>query len=135
MTRGVAAVALLLLSATLAGAQLRGVKADLATDVQSEARPGGRVRALLRVSVPEGYHLQSNAPRDPSLIPTTLTFSPLPGIEATEVVFPKATDFKLQGQDEPLAVFEHQFVIGVEFAVAKDAAPGDIDVPARVRYQ
>ncbi len=134
-TRGVAAVALLLLSATLAVAQLRSVKADFATDVQSEVRPGGRVRALLRVSVPEGYHLQSNAPRDPSLIPTTLTFSPLPGIEATEVVFPKATDFTLQGQAEPLAVFEHQFVIGVEFTVAKDAAPGDIDVPARFRYQ
>ena len=70
------------------------------------------------MSVPEGFHLQSNAPRDPSLIPTTLTFSPLPGIQATEVVFPKATDFTLQGQSEPLAVFERQFVIGVQFAVA-----------------
>ena len=130
-----AALALLLLTANLAGAQLRVVKADLATDVETAARAGGRVRALLRVSVPEGYHLQSNAPRDPSLIPTTLTFSPLPGIRATEVVFPKATDFKLQGQSEPLAVFERQFVIGVHFTVAKDAAPGDLDVPARFRYQ
>ena len=130
-----AALALLLLTANLAGAQLRVVKADLATDVETAARAGGRVRALLRVSVPEGYHLQSNAPRDPSLIPTTLTFAPLPGIRATEVVFPKATDFKLQGQSEPLAVFERQFVIGVHFAVAKDAAAGDLEVPARFRYQ
>ena len=51
------------------------------------------------------------------------------------MVFPKATDFKLQGQDEPLAVFERQFVIGVQFAVAQDAASGDLDVPARFRYQ
>ena len=98
-----------MLSATLAVAQLRGVKADVATDVESAARAGGRVRALLRVSVPEGYHLQSNAPRDPSLIPTTLTFSPTPGVEAVEVVFPPSTDFFLQGQAEPLAVFERQF--------------------------
>jgi len=129
------AIALLLLSANVGIAQLRGVKAEFATDVEGEARAGGRVRGLLRVSVPEGYHLQSNAPRDPSLIPTTLTFSPLPGIQAAEVVFPQATDFTLQGQGEPLAVFERQFVIGVEFAVAKDAARGEIEVPARFRYQ
>jgi len=129
------ALALLLLSANLAVAQLRGVTAELATDVEGEVRAGGRVRALLRVSVPEGFHLQSNAPRDPSLIPTTLTFSTLPAIQATEVVFPKATDFTLQGQSEPLAVFEHQFVIGVQFAVGADAPRGEVEVPARFRYQ
>jgi thiol:disulfide interchange protein len=133
--RAGAALALLLLSATFAVAQLRGIKADVATDVESEARAGGRVRALLRVSVPEGYHLQSNAPRDPSLIPTTLTFSPVQGVEAVEVVFPPSTDFLLQGEPVPLAVFERQFIVGVEFAVAAGAPRGDIDVPARFRYQ
>ena len=49
------ALALLLLSANLAVAQLRGVTAELATDVEGEVRAGGRVRALLRVSVPEGF--------------------------------------------------------------------------------
>jgi hypothetical protein len=51
------ALALLLLSANLAVAQLRGVKAELATDVEGEVRAGGRVRAVLRVSVPVGFHL------------------------------------------------------------------------------
>jgi thioredoxin:protein disulfide reductase len=130
-----AAVVLLLLAAIPAGAQLRGVKADLATEVESGARAGGRVRAFLQVSVPEGFHLQSNAPRDASLIATTLTFTTVPGIRAEEVVFPKATDFALQGQSEPLAVFERQFLIGVEFSVAAATPPGPIEVPARFRYQ
>src|SRR5689334_11730242 len=129
--RTAVAALVLLLSAFPAGAQLRGVKADFATDVESDARAGSRVRALLEVSVPEGYHLQSNAPRDPSLIATTLTFQTVPGIRAEEVVFPKATDFKLDGQDEPLAVFERRFVVGVQFSVAAGTAAGPIDVPAR----
>jgi thiol:disulfide interchange protein len=133
--RTAVAALVLLLSAFPAGAQLRGVKADFATDVESDARAGSRVRALLEVSVPEGYHLQSNAPRDPSLIATTLTFQTVPGIRAEEVVFPKATDFKLDGQDEPLAVFERRFVVGVQFSVAAGTAAGPIDVPARFRYQ
>jgi thiol:disulfide interchange protein len=133
--RTAAAALVLLLSAFPAGAQLRGVKADLATEVESGARAGGRVRAFLQVSVPEGFHLQSNAPRDPSLIATTLTFTALPGIRAEEVVYPKATDFALQGQSEPLAVFERQFLVGVEFSVAAGTPPGAIEVPARFRYQ
>jgi thiol:disulfide interchange protein len=135
MKRGVAALALLLLSATLAVAQLRGVKAELTTDVESDARAGGRVRGFLEVSVPEGFHLQSNAPRDPSLIATTLTFPATPGVRAEEVVYPKTTDFTLVGQAEPLAVFERRFLVGVEFSVAAGTAPGPIEVPARFRYQ
>jgi thioredoxin:protein disulfide reductase len=135
MKGGLAALVVLLLAALPAGAQLRNVRADLATEVESSARAGTRVRAFLQVGVPEGFHLQSNAPRDPSLIATALTFAPVPGIRAEEVVYPKAADFFLQGQTEPLAVFERQFLVGVEFSVAADAAPGRVEVPARFRYQ
>ena len=135
MRKAGTALVLVLLSAFPAGGQLRGVKADLSTDVESDARAGGRVRGILEVSVPDGYHLQSNAPRDPSLIATTLTFPATPGIRPLEVVYPKATDFKLEGQTEPLAVFERRFLIGVEFSVAAGAATGGVDVPARFRYQ
>jgi len=132
---GLAALVLLLLSALPARAQLQRVKADLATETESEARAGGRVRGLIEVSVPEGFHLQSNAPRDPSLIATTLTFQTVPGVRAEEVVYPKPTDFTLDGQSEPLAVFERRFLVGVEFSVAGGTAPGPIEVPARFRYQ
>jgi len=133
--RAGAALVLLPLAALPAGAQLRGVKAELATQVESDARAGSRVRALLEVSVPEGFHLQSNAPRDPSLIATVLTFSTTPGVRADEVVFPKATDFKLEGQNEPLAVFERRFLVGVQFSVDAATPAGALDVPAHFRYQ
>jgi thiol:disulfide interchange protein len=133
--RTAVAALVLLLSAFPAGAQLRGVKADLATEIESDARVGGRVRGLIEVSVPDGFHLQSNAPRDPSLIATTLTFPTVPGIRAEEVVYPKATDFTLEGQSEPLAVFERRFLVGVEFSVAAGTAPGPVAVPAHFRYQ
>jgi thiol:disulfide interchange protein DsbD len=136
MMRGfVAALALLVVSPNLTSAQLRGVRADLLPVVESDAPAGGRVRAAVVVRVPEGFHLQSNAPRDPSLIPTTLALDVPDGLRAVEVVFPQATDFTLVGQTEPLAVFEHEFPIGVEFELDRTLAPGPVDVPARLRYQ
>lgn len=135
MRRFVAALVLLLVSPNLSPAQLRGVKADLMPLVESDVPAGGRVRAAVLVRVPQGFHLQSNAPRDPSLIATRLTVDVPDGVRALEVVFPEATDFTLAGQVDPLAVFEHEFPIGIEFEVDRGVAPGPVDVPGRLRYQ
>jgi thiol:disulfide interchange protein len=99
---------------------------------------GSTARAALEVSlpaVPAGLHTNSNKPRDPNLIPLELTFDPPAGVAVAELVFPEPVDLKQAGADQPLSVFEHDFVIGVVFDVARDASPGDITVPATLRYQ
>jgi thiol:disulfide interchange protein DsbD len=88
------------------------------------------------VHLPEGYHTNSNQPRDPSLIPLTLTFGALPaGVTVRELVFPEASDLKSAGSDQPLRVFDGDFVIGATLAIARDASAGKMDVPATLRYQ
>jgi thiol:disulfide interchange protein DsbD len=135
MRRLAAAVALLVVAPAFVFAQFRGPRAELTTLVESEARAGGTARAALQVRLPSQLHVQSNAPRDPALIATELTLTPPAGVNATEIVFPKATDFQQTGLPQPLAVFEHEFAIGVQFAVAEGTAPGSIEVPGRLRYQ
>jgi thiol:disulfide interchange protein DsbD len=130
-----AAVALLVVGPSLALAQFRPVKAELTPIIESEAHPGGRARAALIVRLPETLHVQSNAPRDASLIPTVLTITPPDGVRVTELVFPKATDLEQAGQSQPLAVFEHEFAIGVQLEVADGARPGGVDLPGELRYQ
>ncbi len=97
--------------------------------------PGGSVRAALRVEIPDNFHLQSNAPRDKSLIPTVLTFMPPAGVTVPEVVFPGTIDFSILGIEGTQAVFEKTILIGVTLTVDKTVAPGRISVPARFRYQ
>ena len=135
MHRVAAAVALLVVAPTLVLAQFRGPRAELTALVESEVRAGGTARAAVEVRLPPQLHVQSNAPRDPALIPTELTFNPPAGVRAAEIVFPKATDFQQAGLPQPLAVFEHEFAIGVQFAVEKGTAPRTIEIPGRLRYQ
>ena len=130
-----AAVALLVVGPSLALAQFRPVRAELTPIIESEAHPGGRARAALIVRLPETLHVQSNAPRDASLIPTVLTITPPDGVRVSELVFPKATDLEQAGQSQPLAVFEHEFAIGVQLEVADRARPGAVDLPGELRYQ
>jgi thiol:disulfide interchange protein len=135
------ALALTLAAAARLFAQQGPAKADLKPLVENETvTPGSEVRVALQVTLPEGYHMNSNKPRDPMLIPVVLTVpspdQPMPaGVTVSEIVFPQPTDLQQRGADQPLSVFEHQFAIGVVLKIAGDAATGAVTVPARLRYQ
>ena len=131
----IATVALLLVSSQVAVAQLQRITAELTPLVESDAAPGSPVRAALQVRIPDRFHVQSDAPRDPTLIPTVLTVDAPAGVKVAEVVFPTATEFEQIGQAQPLLVFEHEFTIGVQFDVADTAPTGRMEVPGRLRYQ
>jgi cytochrome c biogenesis protein CcdA len=115
-------------------------QAELTPVVETSAvTPGSKVRVALQVTLQEGYHMNSNKPRDPLLIPVVLSIPPTadqpmpPGITVAEIVFPKPADLDQRGT--VLSVFEHEFAIGAVLDVAADAAPGPVKIPARLRYQ
>ena len=101
----------------------------------ASARPGETARVALKVSLPEGLHTQSNKPRDPLLIPTELTIDAPAGVTVKEIVWPPSTDLKQAGQDQPLAVFEQTFAIGVQLGIAASVPAGTLVVPLHLRYQ
>ncbi|MCC7124688.1 MAG: thioredoxin family protein [Acidobacteria bacterium] len=134
--RGLVAVLMVALAMpAAASAQLRRIPAEIEPIVESAAPAGGTVRAALAVTLPEGFHVQSNKPRDASLIATEVMVDAPAGVEVREVVFPDAEDFVQEGLPEPLLVFDRIFTIGVQLTVAAGTPPGDIVVPVRLRYQ
>ena len=129
-------VASLSLSGVSASAQLRQPTAELTPAVeQRTTQPGQTVTLVLRVELPENIHVQSDEPRDRFVIPTLLTVTPPEGVALEEITYPEATDFLLEGQEEPLAVFGHEFTIDVRLALEEDLSPGEIVVPGSLLYQ
>jgi thiol:disulfide interchange protein DsbD len=118
-----------------AGAQIRRPKAEVTSLSERPAHPGATTRLALKVALPEGLHTQSDKPRDPTLIPTVLSVEPPAGVTVDEIVFPKATDLKSAGSEQPLAVFEQVFAIGVQVSLAATVPVGDLVIPAKLRYQ
>ena len=135
-------IALLVASLFTAGvmpaeAQAQGrPRATVTPFVETDAvRPASPTRVALTVALPAGLHVQSDRPRDPTLIPTVLTIEPPAGVRINQLVYPHPTDFKQEGQAEPLAVFEHEFVVGAEVEIAGSVPAGELVIPARLRYQ
>jgi thiol:disulfide interchange protein len=131
-----AAVAVVSMLPAVGRAQLVRPKADTAAIVERETvRAGDSARVALQVSLPDTFHVQSNRPRDPSLIPTELMVDAPPGVTVDEIVFPTPIDLKQEGADQPLAVFPHNFNIGVRMSIGSAAAPGALTIPLRLKYQ
>ena len=90
----------------------------------SAAHPGTTIHAAVEIQLPGKFHVQSNKPLDEFLIPTILTVTPPEGLTVREVVYPAPVMFEVLGFDEPLAVFDQTFVIGVALEVEEELGPG-----------
>jgi DsbC/DsbD-like thiol-disulfide interchange protein len=104
--------------------------------LQLEAIQAGQtVTGALRVELPEGIHVQSDAPREAYLIPTQLRFTLPEGVTVEEIRYPPATDWLIEGQEDPLAVFETEFSIDWRLALSEGISPGELVVPGSFQYQ
>lgn len=130
---------LALLSVSLGSSAPAQVKRPIPTFTTDVATPraaaGSTSRLRLTVALPAGLHVQSDTPRDPSLIATKLTLSPPPGVSVRRTSYPKATDLTQRGSAEPLAVFSGTFDVDVDVAIARSVRPGTLEIPGELRYQ
>jgi cytochrome c biogenesis protein CcdA/DsbC/DsbD-like thiol-disulfide interchange protein/thiol-disulfide isomerase/thioredoxin len=129
--------AALVLSATLAtpsAAQPPDVAINEVVETDA-AHLGTTTRVALEVKLDPGYHVNSNTPLDDLLIPTVLTLEPPDGISLAGVAFPVAVLLEQVGVEDPLAVFEEEFLIGAALSVDTSLAPGSYAVPGTLRYQ
>jgi len=99
------------------------------------AHAGTSIRGAISVQLEQGYHVNSNAPLDESLIPTVLNLDTPQGIRPVGLVYPEAVLFEQIGLIEPLAVFGEKFTIGFTLAISKDLPVDEYTIPVTLRYQ
>src|SRR5262245_21441350 len=88
---------LLLLVVTAGGAAPQPASPLKRTEVLAESdglRPGEALRFAVRVTLSEGFHVNSHAPSEEYLIPTTLEFLSLEGLEGGGLDFPEGAKRK-----------------------------------------
>jgi cytochrome c biogenesis protein CcdA/thiol-disulfide isomerase/thioredoxin len=117
-------------------AQTRSSWIEATPVVESDSvHAGTTARIALKVKVGEGLHVQSNVPRDASLVPMALWIDTPPDVSFTELVFPPATDYAMKGYAEPLSVFENDLVIGAVIKIGKEQPAGPLTLAGHLQYQ
>ena len=130
-----AIVTTLILSGAAGAQMLRPQIRVAATPIAGPVKAGGTVTVLLSVRLPQDVHVQSDKPRDPTLIPTALTLVPPAGFTVDKITYPKAIALTQSGRAEPLTVFGGEFVIEARLAAREGIPAGEHQVQATLRYQ
>ncbi|MBV9760819.1 MAG: hypothetical protein JO340_09670 [Acidobacteriaceae bacterium] len=95
-------------------------------------KQGGTAVESLRVEVLDGFHVNSDKPKDEFLIPLRLTWMGGP-LEAKSISYPKPEEVKVGG--DLLNVFTGAFDIKTEFHSPSTAPVGSAAMTGKLRYQ
>ena len=98
------------------------------------AKRGDTVTVPLRVKVDAGFHVNSDKPNDPFLIPIALTWTPA-ALEKPAIQFPKPETAKLAFSEKPVSIFSGEFEIATKFKVSANTPAGPGTVSGKLRYQ
>ena len=102
----------------------------------AEKVPAGSTFKLAVIAdIAPGFHINSDAPLDPNLIPTRVTFEPIDGISFGKVYYPDAEVKKFDFAEEPLAVYEGSVKFFTEVTVKRNFPPGKVTLRGKLSYQ
>ena len=130
-----AAIAALLLWAASESAsqQFRFLAASIEPSPGVRIGEPGRVRVPVGIRIRRGYHINSNTPNEPYLIPTSLTWD-APPFEVESVEYPAAEEVHYDFSEEPLSVYSSRIEIVTTFRV--QSVPADLgELIASFRFQ
>ena len=72
-----------------------------------------QLKIAVKVKIENSWHINSNTPNDEFLIPTSFDLLSDGDFEITTIKFPDSTILDLSFSDQPVSVFEGEFIIGV----------------------
>ena len=87
------------------------------------------------IQVAEGHRVQANPASSEFLVPLEIVIEDRDGLVFGPPTYPDPELYLLEGEDEPLLTYAGSFKVVVPVALEEDAAPGELTVPAELRYQ
>jgi DsbC/DsbD-like thiol-disulfide interchange protein len=103
---------------------------------QLVAAAGSQAQALVRLSLRPPFHINSDQPNDPSLIPTSFTLpDPPAGVSLLAVHYPRPDKLEVKGEPAPWLVFNDQSLLRIELRIDSSALPGQYQMQGQLNYQ
>jgi len=97
---------------------------------------GKEFQVAVVANIVNGYHVNSNKPTDPYLIPTTITVEPPKGFRVVDTIYPPGQEKRFPfSPDKPLNVYSGTVTLRLKLVAENDAALGSATIPLTLKYQ
>ncbi len=97
--------------------------------------PGKPTAIAVVIDIAEGWHLNANPPKPDFVIPTELSLESKLGTTLQNVRYPSGMEFRVEGFDVPLLVYEHQVTLIGELTPPAAAAGQSDELTLTLSYQ
>ncbi|MGI8783108.1 MAG: protein-disulfide reductase DsbD domain-containing protein [Acidobacteriota bacterium] len=98
-------------------------------------KPGAELRGVVVLDIKNGFHINSDSPDDPGLIPTKVEILGVTGLAVSRTIYPTALVRTFQFSEKALEVYEGKTVIGFVAKLPASIKPGKLELSARIRFQ
>lgn len=106
-------------------------------DKYSSSNDSGKsdtIKAVLKITVKEKYHINSYKVDDPSLIKTEISSS-AENFRLINLYYPEAKKLKFEFSENEMNVYEGEVYIGLTFIYNGSVKNGEYELPVKVNYQ
>jgi hypothetical protein len=91
---------------------------------KTTAAPGETIRVAIKLTMEEGWHLNSNKPLQKNLLPTSVELRDTPAVSLAEMKYPAGTQVSFDFSPEPLSVYEETIWITAFLRISENADEG-----------
>lgn len=102
---------------------------------QDRYQAGREFPVLFRLKIEKPWYIHGAGKGEGSLIPTALTFQKTPGLEITDVRFPRPEKKKFDFSSQPIDVLTGEIVVRATLRVQPEAPQGRHVIRGRLSYQ
>lgn len=102
--------------------------------IAPKVKAGEELKFSLSVTIQDGWHIHSDKPNDPNLIPSKVTLGDKK-FQISKINYPKPKELKSDVSEKPLVVFEGEIEITGSIKIPSDAKSGKIKIPIIFSYQ
>jgi DsbC/DsbD-like thiol-disulfide interchange protein len=108
-------------------------KISIAPSDPLAVKRGEPAKQVLKAVILQGFHVNSDKPKDEFLIPLKLTWDAAGPLEAKSISYPQPEEMELNGQQ--MLVYTGTVPIETEFVASKDAPKGPATITGKLKYQ
>lgn len=96
---------------------------------------GGLSAITVSFQIKDGYHIQANKVNDDSLAPVRLEMGTSEGIYYGQPIFPEWKEFKMEGTNDRLWVFDEMLDVKIPLKITKEKLRRDYLLKGNLHYQ
>lgn len=97
--------------------------------------PNSEFKIATEINVAEGWHINSDKPKDEFLVPTSIWLADTSNFTFLKIAYPEAHDYKFEFSEAPVSVWEGTIYFGTLVKTKNDLSPGDYNLVVNLEYQ